>query len=374
MSTSGELTAEASSRRSRAGEKRQRFGAAELAIVLSRYRLGPLDAVRDFPRGSSRAPKAIIRDTSKRLFLLKRRARGRDTLRRVGFCHAVQLHLARHDYPLPRLIPTRQKQTMLDWQGQVYELFEFVRGEQYDGSTQATGEAGRALGLMHRLLDGYEPENPEITPRGSYHAAKAVGTAMRQAPQTLRDTGLAPAEQEASVQRMIDFLEGVYDRAAEEVEGLGLAGWPEQVIHSDWHPGNMLFQGGQVAAVVDYDSARLQQRVIDAANGALQFSILGGGTDPADWPEKIDIDRFKHFLAGYESELPLSRAELAALPWLMIEALIAEAVVHVAASGSFARLSGVDCLRMVERKVKWLETHADHLVAAAEGAAPPKSG
>jgi len=124
-----------------------------------------------------------------------------------------------------------------------------------------------------------------------------------------------------------------------------------------------------VVAVIDYDAARIQQRIIDTANGALQFSILGGGDDPAQWPDYIDESRFKRFLRGYDSvpDQVLSRAEVACVPWLMIEALIAESVIPIAATGSFARLEGMGFLKMVERKVRWLQQHCDKLIAAVDG-------
>ena len=48
------------------------------------------------------------------------------------------------DYPLPKLIKTRSKrQTMFERDEHIYELFEFIPGESYDGSLDATGDAGR---------------------------------------------------------------------------------------------------------------------------------------------------------------------------------------------------------------------------------------
>jgi hypothetical protein len=63
----------------------------------------------------------------------------------------------------------------------------------------------------------------------------------------------------------------------------------------------------------------------------------------------------------------LSQAELRAIPWLMIEALIAEAVFPIAATGNFGRMEGVAFLQMVQRKIVWIQRAADHLVELAEG-------
>ena len=88
----------------------------------------------------------------------------------------------------------------------------------------------------------------------------------------------------------------------------------------------MLFRGPRVVAVIDYDAARIQQRAFDLANGALQFSILGGGDNPDTWPDHLDEDRFKTFIVAYDAvpSCVVTRAELKVIPWLMIEALIAE--------------------------------------------------
>ncbi|MFW5682452.1 MAG: hypothetical protein ACOC1G_05545, partial [Phycisphaeraceae bacterium] len=108
-------------------------------------------------------------------------------------------------------------------------------------------------------------------------------------------------------------------------------------------------------------------RVLDIGNGALQFSILGGGDDPATWPDYLDETRFKRFLRGYEG-VPgcvLSKAEIRCIPWLMMEALIAEMTIPIAATGHFGRIEGVGMLRMVERKVRWLEKKIDTLIETA---------
>jgi hypothetical protein len=63
----------------------------------------------------------------------------------------------------------------------------------------------------------------------------------------------------------------------------------------------------------------------------------------------------------------LSQAEIRTLPPLMIEALIAEAVFPIAATGSFGKVDGVPFLQMVQRKIAWLQKSYDHLVEVAEG-------
>jgi Ser/Thr protein kinase RdoA (MazF antagonist) len=164
------------------------------------------------------------------------------------------------------------------------------------------------------------------------------------------------------VPSLIDELTSLYDASRERVNRLGFDRWSCQVVHGDWHPGNLLFQGSRVAAVLDFDAVLLAPVVVDLANGLLQFSIVGGASCPADWPDHCDRDRLDQFLAGYCHTRPVNQEQRTALPDLMMETLIAEAVLPVAATGMFGHLSGTDFLVMIRRKARWLDKHRKILI------------
>ncbi|MGB0768519.1 MAG: phosphotransferase enzyme family protein [Phycisphaeraceae bacterium] len=342
---------------------RQTFAADELAIVLSHYEIGIIEKIREFPRGSRRAPKLLIK-AERGPFLLKRRAMGKDDPQKVAFCHGIQLHLASRQFPLPHLIGTKgDNNSMLRLGELTYELFEYIQGTPYDQSLEATQDAGKALALMHKLLLDYESDHEPTS--SSYHNAKSVYGACRAIPTTLAKTNpTQTSEQAVANDKLVRTLQGYYDDAVTRAESAGMLDWPRQIVHSDWHPGNMLFRGQRVVAVIDYDTARKHQRVIDVANGALQFSILGGGEDPLTWPEGIDLARFKRFMMGYDSvpDAVMTRAELRVVPWLMIQALIAESVIPIARTGMFSRMQGGVFLEMVRRKCAWLVEQSGKLI------------
>jgi Ser/Thr protein kinase RdoA (MazF antagonist) len=353
---------------SRPTGQRERFSTEELAIVLSHFDIGVLDSIVEYPRGSRKAPKLlIVSDHGK--FLLKRRARGKDDPFKVAFCHALQLNLAAKQFPLPHLIGTkRENNSMLQWRGAVYELFEYIPGQGYPQTLESTFDSGRVLGLYHKLLESFKSQWQP--PSGSYHMAPSVETGLRAIPSILAASPAARAGgagSEPDIGPVAEYLLQSYHHAAESCEALGIDSWPKQIVHADWHPGNMLFRDNHVVAVIDYDSARLLPRVVDIANGALQFSIIGGDEDVSKWPDYVDESRFKRFLRGYDEVMLLSQAEIRAIPWLMIEALIAEAVFPIAATGNFGRMEGVTFLQMVQRKIAWIQHAADHLVELAEG-------
>lgn len=365
---SGEKRAAAAASAAEAAGARLRFGSFELVVVLSYFDIGIIEAVQEFPRGSRKSPKLLIR-TDQGLFLLKRRARTRDDAYKTAFCHKLQLYLAERQFPLPHLVGTKTtNNSMLQLKDGIYELFEYIKGNTYDNSLRSTEDAGRTLAVFHQLLREYESDYEP--PTGSYHASRSVVAALQMAPAVLAKFNPdMTREQQEQMLEMLKFLHASYRDAVEKVNELGLDSWPKQIIHGDWHPGNMVFRHQRVAAVIDYDAARLQQRIIDIANGALQFSILGGGEDASNWPDYLDESRFKRFVRGYDS-IPgcvLSRAEIHATPWLMIEALIAESAIPIAATGHFGRMPGLGFLQMIERKVRWLQQHSEVLVRILTG-------
>ena len=121
---------------------------------------------------------------------------------------------------------------------------------------------------------------------------------------------------------------------------LGFASWKRQVVHGDWHPGNLLFSDDKIVAVVDFDSIRVAPPATDLANGMLQFSIIADRPDPAQWPAHFDRDRVLQFFDGYREIIKLSERKRYGLVDLMIETMIAEAVLPVAATGFFGHHCG----------------------------------
>jgi len=344
----------------RVSGQREQFSAEELAIIMSHFDVGVIDSIVEFPRGSRKAPKLLIVSEQGK-FLLKRRARGKDDPFKVAFTHALQLYLANKQFPLPHLIGTRKENnSMLQWRNGVYEMFEYIPGQPYPQTLESTFDAGRILALYHKLLEEFKSEWQP--PSGSYHAASAVDSGLRAIA-----AGVADTPENRDMIQLLRFLLEAYRKSTEKVNSLGIDNWPKQIVHADWHPGNMLFRDNRVVAVIDYDSARLLPRIIDVANGALQFSIIGGDDDVSKWPDYLDESRFKRFLRGYDEVMLISQAEIRAIPFLMIEALIAEAVFPIAQTGSFGKVDGMPFLQMVQRKIGWIQKSYDRLVELADG-------
>jgi len=342
--------------------QRDTFGAEELAIVLSHYPLGVIESITEFARGSRRSPKVGI-VCQKGKFLLKRRDPDRTTRSRVDFAHRLQAHRLGPGFPLPRIVlpgaAPAPANPLLGIREQMYELFEYVSGHAYAATAGETADAGRTLAAFHQATRTFEP-GPDC-PAGDYHDANAVRTGLNTIP-----ASISPHEsvmgKDAELLSTVNVLYDAYETAAEAARRFGIEALSEQVIHSDWHPGNMLFKNDRVAAVIDYDSARLARRIMDVANGVLQFSMLTG-PQPEHWPDYLDTQRVHLLLDSYEQVDPLTDAERACIPHLMIEALIAECVLPIARTGSFGHWTGFRFMQMIRRKVLWLRSHAEDVFA-----------
>jgi homoserine kinase type II len=169
---------------------------------------------------------------------------------------------------------------------------------------------------------------------------------------------------------------------------------PRQIVHGDWHPGNLLFRAGrgtgvghdEVAAVVDHDTVASWPRVLDVAYGALHFSLprlrlMGSSERPLTLRDNPDEGRLTAFCRGYHDRCtaPLSSAEAAALPWLMIEAVVADAAAAWAGLASPSPVSspGVDAagfLGLIARKAAWLAENAPAVARMARPGANPGNG
>lgn len=340
---------------------RERFDTHELATVLSHYDVGVIESLRAYPRGSRRSPKMRIK-SRRGDFLLKRRAPGADDPYRVAFAHDLQLSLQQRGYPVPGLIGTRDdNNSMLQLNGRTYEMFHYIHGTRCDGTVAASGEVGRTLGRLHRLVASYQPAYDP--PVGSFHGASEIDAKM--ALITPAVCSVEPQVDRQEIAAIAEFLRRAYHDAAKRVDDLGFRSWPRGVVHGDWHPGNLLFGDRSIVGVLDFDSSRMEPRVIDVANGALQFSMrMAAAEDPMTWPEGLDAGVMRALAQGYDETCgrPLSPEERAAVPWLIIEALIIESVVPIAATGSFARVAGSAFIRMIEQKVKWIRPRATKLV------------
>lgn len=331
----------------------------DLVIVLSRFDIGAIEKIMDYRKGSRRAAKMIV-VTAKGHFLLKRRACGRDGRAQVDFAHAVQRRLAEHRFPVAGLIETIDGETLVEHGGRIYELFKFIQGKRFDKSNPAAAESGRVLAHFHDILREF-PNEPEAN--HSFHLRRSFVQKMERVIESLSKQ--ETPEYLEGMHKTVSFLQSQYESAHQKVSSVDFSSLPTSIVHSDWHPGNMLYKDGDIIAVIDFDSLRVSPRITDIANGALQFSMrMGDAEQVDDWPDSFRGHTIQSLVQSYDqfTKLPLMASERSILPSLMVEALIVESFLPILKTGTFGRIRGSSFLRMVERKLRWLEPRAQRVI------------
>lgn len=86
------------------------------------------------------------------------------------------------------------------------------------------------------------------------------------------------------------------------------AGLPSQLVHGDFHEGNVFFDArGEVSGVIDWELAYTGPRALEIVR-AMDFALRVSQEELAGW------ERVRAFLQGYATEAPLTLAECEAMP------------------------------------------------------------
>lgn len=342
---------------------RERFQAREIAQVLSHFDLGVISEIREYRRGSRRAAKLKV-STERGDFLLKRRALGVSLERsreRASACHAVQARAAAAGVPVARLERLRSGGTLLEFGDRLYELFEWVDGARYGRHPEQARSAGDALARMHRAFEGFELL--EELPEGGFSELADVRHALARAQERARER--TPAGARAQLDASIAAMSAHLDRVEAKLTTKGLFLQRSSICHGDFHPGNTLWSGDILFAVIDFDSARRESAAAELSNAMLQFAVKHRvGEDPLAWPVGLDAENLRAFADGYAAHSTVPPGEIAPfVPWLMMSAIVAEAAAPIARDGDFAGIPAEPFLRATTALVDWI-SHRTRAISA----------
>ncbi len=331
----------------------QPLTAGEIAAVVAKYDLGEVGSIRPFKAGSSRAPKASLTTDGGR-YLLKRLAPSRTDLNGLRFQHRVIDQLSKSGFPVAEVQRSRDHRTIVDLDDQHYEVSRWIDGHRFSHTAKEAKAAGSAMAAMHDLLDPLQGDAPV---RRGYHDRRDVAAIVFE---------LSKRTSSA----MLSDLAAAMQVARRDVRR-SWANLPVAVVHGDWHPGNVLMGTDRVAGVIDFESACLEQRVSDLANGLLQFTCVREVGTPVDtWPVAVDLELFEAMFAGYKlvaRENP-SDDEVACIPSLMIEALSVETAITLHRKGQIRSMPPDCVMPWIVKRVKWIDRNRSDLIALCASA------
>lgn len=344
-----------SSRPAMHAKRRAKFRPKEIAIILSYYDLGVISEIHSFRRGDIQSPKSVIIAENEK-FLLKRRAPSHSDPYRAAMAQEIQHYLSDQAFPVARpRMAVKDRECILRLFVAIYELFEFIDGDMYRKSVEATRSAGESLRHLHDHLREFVPGYQ--IPSRSYHNSQHMRENIQKILPSISQHDSVSGH-ESELDTISCQLHESYDHAAAAVAQRVDRDEDPVICHGDWHPGNMIFRSTQVMGVFDFNLVRYMPALEDVANGCLQFSLIAQGRNPDDWPDQLDDRRAKAFLGGYRPSSPWSHGELETIASLMVESLIAETVTSIALMGRFAEVQGYRFLKMILRKIQWLKNNA----------------
>jgi Ser/Thr protein kinase RdoA (MazF antagonist) len=227
-------------------------------------------------------------------------------------------------------------------------LFRHIPGQAARaGEPPAAHACGAALATLDRTLAGVRLDTGYPVP-ATYGALAHVHGSVPSAQEAIHSL----LGYRADASRIVNVLE-----MAEAGWRLAVEGWDRQLIHGDYYPSNVLMVDGDVAGILDFESAGLGYRAMD-------FAIGLGAFGTRDWRQGCSWPDLEAFATGYLQQLPLSRDELMATPVLL---LLREATSFVHWLGRFAE--GLTTLDDVHNRAArllslsaWLDTHQVELV------------
>ncbi|MBT5582850.1 MAG: phosphotransferase [Phycisphaerae bacterium] len=324
----------------------------EISAVLSQFSIGEVESIRPFLAGSTRAPKARV-TTESGVFLLKRLAPSRSDPEGMRFQHRILRHLTIAGFPVAELQISNDNATMVSHESHYYELCRWVEGQRYQFQIAAAKACGAAMAAMHDLLVPLIAGSPD---RRGYHDRPDVAHAVAELASAASDSV------QAGYLRLGDHLR----QSRRHVRGY----WPGllvTVVHGDWHPGNILLGGDRVVAVIDFESARVEPRVADLANGLMQFTLSRRpGSSVDEWPIECNMDLLEQMANGFQlvARRRLDDVELDCIPSLMIEALATEIVITLRRKGQVRKMGPDVVLPWIIKRLDWIDANRAAVIDA----------
>lgn len=272
--------------------------------------------------GMGSANPSLIVVTQRGQFFLKQRNSRYCNHDQLLFDHAVIHHMSSAGLPVTAPLKTLTGSRWFEDSTGIYELYPLIKGQSYTpGDRPQLAAAGSVLGEFHRAGRTFVPavQKPlyhrlfRIEPSGD-----GLRWARKQLTGVVHITGYTPA----GALEVLDCALAAARQVETGLDDTAFFALPQTIVHGDWHPDNLKFDGDQVAGIFDFDWCGRQPRMVDFVDGLLFFCSLRKDVDPSDIRSLTqafvpDLELMQVFAGAYVKKIQLSAPELAAIPNLM---------------------------------------------------------
>ena len=227
-------------------------------------------------------------------------------LQRIAFAHTVQDFLYQEGFPVPRLLPNNSGETFSVYNSflktkEVYTLSEFIEGSDYDiANSEQLRTSGAMLGRLHQQLCQLQPQIQPAGPPLEMEIFIQLQERLSRLQPIVEGDLVSPTQINSWIHE-VDVLKSsvgaLHDTQYRQ----------EWLIHGDYRAQNLKFDGGNIRAILDLDTACPASRLYD-----LGYALVFFPTVYQDIP--LTSNQQSVFLRAYENICPLSEVEREMLP------------------------------------------------------------
>ena len=270
--------------------------------VLQDFDIGTIFRIRT---GEGTASAKIRVLSGRGEFIVRRIPPGEMVDVHLRYDHALRNHLAKEGFPAPQIVPSHFGEPFVKRQLEcsegIFEMSHLLPGcPVMEPDAEQLFETGRTLAWFHELGESFE------------HAGK--DTFVREDDPSMLEPlyrRLQPLAKKRKQNEPWQRLGEELGRVAAALTGVGTKTAGLTVIHGDFHPGNVLFDGQTVSGVLDYDYCSGFTPLRDLGDGLMFFSA--GHTQTFDTNDiwsltqewRPDATRAAALLNGYSSRRTL---------------------------------------------------------------------
>ncbi len=189
-------------------------------------------------------------------------------------------YLGKNHFKTSTTVFTIDHEPITLWGGKPIILKEYIEGKiKKDLSPHLLELIGKELGKLHKI------EAPDYLPRQLSYGKEQFANVKKYATNT---------EFEAWLNKVLDYMSPYFDMSL-----------PKVFIHSDLFWDNVIISEDEGSiTIMDFEESAYYYRVFDI--GMTIIGICAEGST-------INLDKARHFLTGYRSEIPLQEDEIKAL-------------------------------------------------------------
>ena len=300
--------------------------ASELRMVLEQYDLGKLVWYEKNERGFVNVGFAIETDAARRYFLRKYKRGIKEA--EIQFEHSLINHLVAEQFPpVARLYPTRAGLTYLhrlendqDSEGVFYAIFDYLPGEDRftwvdpDCTPEELKNAAITLAQFHNATSHFAPQRQRVEPK-ILDLLPVIIEIVKECPSKDKGTSF-----DRYLFENLPFILQSLQRTRAILEEPQARKMVQLVIHCDFHPGNLKYEGEQVVGLFDFDWSKVDARCFDVALAIWYFCAVWAG----DGDGALRLGQVEMFLGAYQGWLqgragvgPLDPQEGKYLPYMI---------------------------------------------------------